>query len=128
MSAFVGDLCLEQLRSFLRVLRKRQARKIVALREDVPRLSQERPDFGCAQIIRFRFFEDRFAGAEDRLGLLDLRLSELYCSVDLPLLTLHGEPLRTLQDVPGTAVFVPGSRRRRAFMQVLSLPYVRPLF
>src|SRR5438445_11897071 len=124
MSAFVGDLCLEQLRGFLRVLRKRQARKIVALGEDVPRLSQERPDFGYAQIIRLRLFEDRFARAEDRLGLLDLRLSELHCSVDLPLLTLHGEPLRTLQEVPGSAVFARGNRGLRGFMKFLRLPDV----
>src|SRR5437870_12116170 len=124
MSAFVGDLCLEQLRGFLRVLRERQARKIVALREDVPRLSQERPDFGCAQIIRLRLFEDRLAGAEDRLSLLDLRLSELHCSVDLPLLTLHGEPLRTLQEVPGTAVFARGNRGLRGFVEFLRLPDV----
>src|SRR5207245_11749104 len=73
MSAFVGNLCLEPLRGFLCVLRERQACKIVALGEDVPRLSQERPDFGYAQIIRLRLFEDRLARAEARLGLLDLR-------------------------------------------------------
>src|SRR5437899_8856817 len=124
MSAFVGDLCLEQLRGFLRVLRERQARKIVALGEDVPRLSQERPDFGYAQIIRLRLFEDRLAGAEDRLGLLDLRLSELHRSVDLPLLTFHGEPLRTLQQVSGTAVFARANRGLRGFLEFLRLPAV----
>src|SRR2546427_9317946 len=122
MSAFVGDLCLEQLRGFLRVLRKRQARKIVALGEDVPGLSQERPDFGYAQIIRLRLFEDRFARAEDRLGLLDLRLSELHRSVDLPLLTFHGEPLGALQQVPGTAVLARGNRGLRGFVEFLRFP------
>src|SRR2546428_12047448 len=124
MSAFVGDLCLEPLRGFLRVRRERQARKVVALGEDVPRLSQERPDFGYAQIVRLRFFEDRLAGAEDRLGLLDLRLSELHCSVDLPLLALHGEPLGALQEVPRSAVFARGNRGLRGFMKFLRLPDV----
>src|SRR2546430_7993892 len=124
MSAFVGDLCLEQLRGFLRVLRKRQARKIVALGEDVPRLSQERPDFGYAQIIRLRLFEDRFARAEDRLGLLDLRLSKLHCSVDLPLLTPHGETRGAAQPVSGTAVRARSKRRPRGLVGFLRLPAV----
>src|SRR3989475_5048382 len=124
MSAFVGNLCLEPLRGFLCVLRERQARKIVALGEDVPCLSQERPDFGYAQIIRLRLFEDRFARAEDRLGLLDLRLSELHCSVDLPLLTFHGEPLCAPQQVSGTAVLARGNRRLRRFVEFLRLPGV----
>src|SRR2546428_13215364 len=73
---------------------------------------------------RFRFLEVGSAGAEDGVGLLLLRLSELYCSGDLPLLTLQGEPLRTLQKVPGTAVFVRGNRGHRGFMKFLRLPDV----
>src|SRR5437879_317696 len=64
------------------------------------------------------------ARAEDRLGLLDLRLSELHCSVDLPLLTFHGEPLGALQQVPGTAVLARGNRGLRGFVEFLRFPDV----
>src|SRR6266571_637526 len=124
---FLVDLSLEVAGRLLRIAGEGEAREVVALAEDVPRLTQERAHLGRAQIVRLRLLQDRLARRDDRLRLLDLRLPQLNRAFDLPLLTLHREALRAFQEVPGPAVLHRRDRGPRLVQEALGLPHVGAL-
>src|SRR2546425_3704209 len=105
--ALVVDLGFEPLSRFLRIPGEGQSRQVIAFRENVPGLPKENADLGRAEVVRLRFLQDGLARANDRLGLLDLRLTQLHRPLDLSLLTFHREPLRALEEISRMAV-LPG--------------------
>src|SRR6267143_5233666 len=92
VTALVVDLRFEPPGGLLGIPRKCETGKVVAFVQDILRLPEERADFRGVQVVRLGFLEDRFAGGEDRLGLFDLRLSELDRPFNLLLLAFHREP------------------------------------
>src|SRR5205814_1539310 len=124
-ASFLLNLGLEVPCRLFRVPRERQAREVIALRQDVPGLPKQGPDLRGAQVVGLRLLQDRFAGVEDRLGLLHLGGTELDRPLDLPLLALHREALRPPEEVPGLAVLSRGDRGPRGGVEPLGLQRFR---
>src|SRR6266705_4302293 len=124
-SALVGDLGFESLGRLLRVPSESQPGQVIPFREDVLSLPQENTDFRGADIVGFRFLQDRLARIDDRLGLLDLGPAELHRAFDLTLLALHREPLRAFEEIARLPVLADGDRGAGGLMEPLRLLHVR---
>src|SRR2546426_6381122 len=122
--ALVVDLGFEPLGRFLRIPGEGQSRQVIAFREDVLGLPKEDADLGRAEVVRLRLLQAGVARVDDRLGLLDLRLTELHRPLDLSLLTFHREPLRALEEIARVAVLAGGDGGLRRLMELLRLPHV----
>src|SRR5256884_6499578 len=108
-ASFLLNLGLEVPCRLFRVPRERQAREVIALRQDVPGLPKQGPDFRGAQVVGLRLLQDRFVGVEDRRGLLHLGASDLDAPLDLPLLALHPKAPRPPERAPGPPGFPPAA-------------------
>src|SRR5207249_442660 len=109
--ALVVDLGFEPLGRFLRIPGEGQSRQVIAFREDVLGLPKEDADLGRAEVVGLRLLQAGLARVDDRLGLLDLRLTELHRPLDLSLLTFHGEPITVEEVAPSLPrVFGQGDR------------------
>src|SRR5881296_1216080 len=122
--ALVVDLGFEPLGRFLRIPGEGQSGQVIAFREDVLGLPKEDADLGRAEVVGLRLLQAGLARVDDRLGLLDLRLTELHRPLDLSLLTFHREPLRALEEIARVAVLAGGDGGLRRLMELLRLPHV----
>src|SRR5437867_3558554 len=124
-TTLIGDLRFEPLSGLLRVSSEGQPGQVVALREDISRLSKENANFSRAEVVRLRLLQDGLARANDRLSPLDLGLAHLHRPLDLSLLAFHRESLRALEQIPRVAVLAHGHGRPRRLMELLCLVHVR---
>src|SRR2546427_1735787 len=125
VAAFVLDLRLESPRGLFRIPRERQAGEIVALRQDVLCLPEQRPDLCRVEVVRLGFLEDRFACDENRTSFLDLRLAKPDRPFDLLLLALHREPFGPLEQVACMTMLARGDRLAGRGMKLLGFPHLR---
>src|SRR2546428_9767759 len=125
MTALAVILSHRPARGPFRIPPEREAAEIIALRQNILRLSKQRPNLRGVQVVRLRFLEARFARDQKRPGLLDLRLPKLDRPLNLLLLTLHREPFRPLEQVAGLPVLPRGDRGAGLGMKLLGLPHLR---
>src|SRR2546423_11539080 len=125
VTAFVLDLRFESPRGLFRIPCKREAGEIVALRQDVLCLPEQRPDLRRVEVVRLGFLEDRFACDENRTSFLDLRLAKPNRPFDLLLLALHREPFSPLEQVARIAMLARGDRLAGRGMKLLGFPHLR---
>src|SRR5256886_6186192 len=125
VTAFVLDLRFESPRGLFRIPCKREAGEIVALRQDVLCLPEQRPDLRRVEVVRLGFLEDRFACDENRTSFLDLRLAKPDRPFDLLLLALHREPFGRLEQVARMTMLARGDRLSGRGMKLLGFPHLR---
>src|SRR5947208_3918985 len=125
VAAFVLDLRLEAPRGLFRIPREREAGEIVALRQDVLCLPEQRPDLRRVEVVRLGFLEDRFACDENRTSFLDLRLAKADRPFDLLLLALHREPFGPLEQVARMTMLARGDRLSCRGMKLFGFPHLR---
>ncbi len=124
MAAFVLDLRLESPRGLFRIPGEREAGEIVALRQDVLCLPEQRPDLRRVEVVRLGLLEDRFACDENRTSFLDLRLAKPDRPFDLLLLALHREPFGPLEQVARMTMLARGDRLSGRGMKLLGLSHL----
>src|SRR3989441_1373193 len=125
VTAFVLDLRFESPRGLFRIPCKREAGEIVALRQDVLCLPEQRPDLRRVEVVRLGFLEDRFACDENRTSFLDLRLAKPDRPFDLLLLAFHCEPFSPLEQVARMTMLARGDRLAGRGMKLLGFPHLR---
>src|SRR5205807_2047899 len=125
VAAFVLDLRLESPRGLFRIPGEREAGEIVALRQDVLCLPEQRPDLRRVEVVRLGLLEDRFACDENRTSFLDLRLAKPDRPFDLLLLALHREPFGPLEQVARMTMLARGDRLSGRGMKLLGLSHLR---
>src|SRR6266480_4244393 len=124
VAAFVLDLRLESPRGLFRIPGEREAGEIVALRQDVLCLPEQRPDLRRVEVVRLGLLEDRFACDENRTSFLDLRLAKPDRPFDLLLLALHREPFGPLEQVARMTMLARGDRLSGRGMKLLGLSHL----
>src|SRR5438105_15614192 len=124
VAAFVLDLRLESPRGLFRIPREREAGEIVALRQDVLCLPEQRPDLRRVEVVRLALLADRFACDENRTSFLDLRLAKPDRPFDPLLLALHREPFGPLEQVARMTMLARGDRLSGRGMKLLGLSHL----